>query len=143
MHTVECRDILEVPPIVKNELICLAKYERNKMLQIFAQFLSKMKKIKDRTTFSLAYYFVIISTWKKDEPFIWINLNPLHPCAKFCQNWLSGSGEVDEIWKSLQTDRPDRRTDGRTTRELTWPFSSGEQKIKWFQITFFSVLDEN
>ena len=39
-------------------------------------------------------YFVIISPWKRAGPFIWINLNPLHPrmlCAKFVWKWLSGS----------------------------------------------------
>ena len=60
------------------------------------------------------HYFVIISPWKRAGPFIWRNLNPLHPrmlCAKFGWNWLSGSGEEDENVKSLQTDR--RRDDGR------------------------------
>ena len=41
-------------------------------------------------------YFVIISPWKRTGPFIWTNLNPLHPrmlCAKFGWYWLSGSGE--------------------------------------------------
>ena len=41
-------------------------------------------------------YFVIISPWKWAGPFIWKNLNPLHPemlCANFGWNWLSGSGE--------------------------------------------------
>ena len=35
---------------------------------------------------------------EKGEPFIWINLNPLHPkvlCAKFGWKWPSGSGEED------------------------------------------------
>ena len=35
---------------------------------------------------------------KKGGPFIWTNLNPLHPrmlCAKFGWNWPSGSGEKD------------------------------------------------
>ena len=44
------------------------------------------------------HYFVIISPWKRPGPFIWTNLNPLHPrmlCAKFGWNWLSGSGEED------------------------------------------------
>ena len=43
-------------------------------------------------------YFVIISPLKRAGPFIWTNLNPLHPrmfCAKFGWNWLSGSGEED------------------------------------------------
>ena len=41
-------------------------------------------------------YFVIISTLKKDGPFVLTNLNPLHPriyCTKFCWYWPSGSGE--------------------------------------------------
>ena len=82
-------------------------------------------------------YFLIISPWKRAGPFIWTNLNPLHPrmlCAKFDWNWSSGSGEEDENVKSLQTDR---RTDGQTDRQttddrwseqLTWAFSSGELK---------------
>ena len=48
-------------------------------------------------------YFVIISPWKRAGPFIWTNLNPLHPrmlFAKFGWNWLSGSGEED-LWISL------------------------------------------
>ena len=35
---------------------------------------------------------------EKGGPFIWTNLNPLHPrmlCAKFGWNWPSGSGEED------------------------------------------------
>ena len=46
-------------------------------------------------------YFVIISPWKRMGPFIWINLNPLHPrmfCAKFGWNWPGGSGEEDVFW---------------------------------------------
>ena len=68
-------------------------------------------------------HFVIISPWKRAGPFIWTNLNPLHPrmlCAKFDWNWPSGSGE-DENVKSLQTDR---QTDGRTDRRRT----TGDQK---------------
>ena len=41
-------------------------------------------------------YFVIICPWKRAGPFIWKNLNSLHPrmlCAKFSWTWLSGSGE--------------------------------------------------
>ena len=63
------------------------------------------------------HYFVIISPWKRAGPFIWTNLNPLHPrmlCAKFGWYWPSISGEEDENVKSLQTDRQtDRRTDRR------------------------------
>ena len=42
--------------------------------------------------------FVIISPWKRAGPFIWKNLNPLYPrilCAKFEQNWPSGSWGED------------------------------------------------
>ena len=41
---------------------------------------------------------VIISSWKKNKPFIWTNMNPFHPkkiCAKFGWNWPIGSGEKD------------------------------------------------
>ena len=37
-------------------------------------------------------------------PFIWTNLNLLHPrmlCAKFGWNWLSGSGEEDFLISSM------------------------------------------
>ena len=50
------------------------------------------------------HYFVIISPWKRAGPFIWTNLNPLHPrmhCAKFGWNWLSGSGEEDSLISSM------------------------------------------
>ena len=43
-------------------------------------------------------FSLIIFPWKRAGPFIWINLNLLHPktlCAKFGWNWLSGSGEED------------------------------------------------
>ena len=59
---------------------------------------------------------VIISPLKRAGPFIWTNLNPLHPrmlCAKFGWNWPSGSGEEDENVKSLPTDgQTDRQTTG-------------------------------
>ena len=79
-------------------------------------------------------YFVIISLWKRAGPFIWTNLNPLHPgilCAKFSWNWPSGSGEQDENVKSLQTDGwTDGRTDIQTTDDW-WSekHSSGELKM--------------
>ena len=41
-------------------------------------------------------FVVIIPPWKRAGPFIWTNLNPIHPrilCAKFGWNWPSGSGE--------------------------------------------------
>ena len=42
------------------------------------------------------YIFVITSPLKRTWPFIWTNLNPLHPriiCTKFDWFWLAGSGE--------------------------------------------------
>ena len=42
--------------------------------------------------------FLIISPWKRVGPFFWTNLNSLHPrmlFAKFCWNWLIGSGKED------------------------------------------------
>ena len=83
----------------------------------------------------LSMYFhcsLIISTWKRMGPFIWTNLNPLHPrilCAKFGWNWPSGSGEEDENVKSLQTDRQtDGRTDGQT--------DDGRQVIRKAHLSF-------
>ena len=49
-------------------------------------------------------YFVIISPWKRMGPFIWRNLNPLHPrmhCAKIGWNWLSGSRAEDFLISSM------------------------------------------
>ena len=83
------------------------------------------------------HYFVIISTWKRAGPFIWTNLNPLHPsmlCAKFGWNWPCGSGEEDENVKSLRRQRRQRRrrqrrtTDKFWSEKLTWAFGSGELK---------------
>ena len=45
-----------------------------------------------------------ISLWKRAVPFIWKNLNPLHPgilCAKFGWNWPSGSGEQNFLISSM------------------------------------------
>ena len=68
------------------------------------------------------YYFTIISPLGRTWPFIWTNLNSLHPrmlCAKF------GSGEEDENVKSLQTDgRTDRR---RTTGDQKSPLERSAQ----------------
>ena len=100
-------------------------------------------------------YVLIIYSWKQAGPFIWTNLNPLHPrilCAKFGWNWPSGSGEEDENVKSFQTDRQtDGRTDRRTDRQptddrwsekLTWAFSSGELKMfekhKWVYLDLWT-----
>ena len=49
-------------------------------------------------------YFVIISPWKRVGPFIWTNLNPLHPriiYAMFSWNWPSGYGEEDFLNLSM------------------------------------------
>ena len=76
------------------------------------------------------HYFVIISPWKKAGPFIWTNLNPLHPgilCAKFGWNWPTGSGEDENVkslwqWRRRQRRRP---TDKFWSEKLTWAFGSG------------------
>ena len=41
---------------------------------------------------------------EKNGPFIWTNLNPLHPrmpYAKFSGNWISGSGGEDFLFSSM------------------------------------------
>ena len=76
--------------------------------------------------------FVIISPQKKFGPFIWRNLNPLHPrmlCAKFGWNWPSGSWEEVEKWKVYR--QTDGQRDGQTDRRRmtgAWALSSGELK---------------
>ena len=69
-------------------------------------------------TFSL---FPNYLPWKRVWPFIWTNLNSLHPrmfCAEFGWNWQSGSGEVGENVESLWTD----------ILTVHWAFRSGELK---------------
>ena len=71
------------------------------------------------------HYFVIISPWKRAGPFIWRNLNPLHPrmlCAKFGWNWLSGSGGED---KNVY-----RQTDGQTTDDR-WSEKLTSFQLRW------------
>ena len=81
---------------------------------------------------------------EKDRAF---HLNALHssmPCAKYGQNWQSGSGEEDKNVKTLQTEW-DGQTDGQTviraddrrSEKLTWAFSSG--KVKRVNFTEKSV----
>ena len=72
------------------------------------------------------HYFVIISPWKRAGPFIWTNLNHLHPrmlCAKFGWNWPSVSGEEDENVQSLR--RQQRQQRQRTTK-IFW-----SEKLRW------------
>ena len=77
-------------------------------------------------------YFIINPPWRRVGPFIWKNLNPLHPrmlCAKFGWNWPSGSGERWKMWKVYRQRRTDgQTTDDRWSEKLTWAFSSGELK---------------
>ena len=103
------------------------------------------------------HYFVIISPSKRVEPFIWTNLNPLHPrmlCAKFGWNWLSGhgSGEEDEYMKSLRQQRQRlqrlqrrqrrqrRTTDKFWSEKLTWAFGSGELKTGILKVLVVNLL---
>ena len=98
------------------------------------------------------HYFIIISPWKRAWPFIWTNLNPLHPgilCAKFGWNWPSGSGEEDKNVKSLQTDRQtDRQTDdGRQvirkahlSFQLRWAKKNIDLWCYWERSCNFSIV---
>ena len=57
---------------------------------------SSDKQLQSKNKFC---YFIIIAPLKRAGPFIWINLNPLHPrllCVKFHWNWSSVSWEEDE-----------------------------------------------
>ena len=72
---------------------------------------------------------------EKAGPFIWKNLNPLHPrmlCAQFGWNWPSGSREEDENVNSLRRRqrRQRRTTDKFWSEKLTWAFGSGELKTE-------------
>ena len=69
-------------------------------------------------------YFVIISPWKRAEPFIWTNLNHLHSlmlCAKFSWNWPSGSGEED--WKCEKFTTTTMTTDKFWSEKLLEPLA--------------------
>ena len=60
-------------------------------------------------------YFVIIFPWKRVWPFIWTNLNPLHP-KMLCAKIDSGEFEEDENVKIYQEDgrtRDNRRSEKR------------------------------
>ena len=85
-------------------------------------------------------YFVIICPWKRAGPFIWINLNPLHPrmlCAKFGWNWLWRRRWKYEKFTDRQTDR--QTPDDRWSEKLTWAFSSGELKKKTSPLHFIEL----
>ena len=96
--------------------------------------------------------FIIISPWKRAGPFIWTNLNPIHPrmlCAKFGWNWPSGSRGEDffnfinvislfhnylplEIWTNLNPLHL-----GILCAKFGWNWSSGsgeeEENVKSLQ----------
>jgi hypothetical protein len=75
---------------------------------------------------------------EKGYPLLMNKLNPIPLrmiCAKSGWNWSSGSGEeVENVKVCRRTDgRSDRRTpDNGRSEKLTWAFSSGELKIKYF-----------
>ena len=77
------------------------------------------------------YYFIITSLLERTRPFIWINLNSLHPgilCAKFVWNWPSGSGEDYKMLSIyFHYFRITSLSKGRgPSFELTWiPFTQG------------------
>ena len=96
-------------------------------------------------------YFVIISPWKTAGPFIWTNLNHLHPnmlCAKFIWNWPNGSREEDENLKSLRQQQQRqqrwwqwrrRTTDKFWLEKLIWAFGSGELKINYKALIWYEM----
>ena len=58
------------------------------------------------------HYFVIISPWWRELPFIWTNLNQCQSkilCAKFSWNWSCGPGEEDvkllNVFRHMDDDR--------------------------------------
>ena len=96
-------------------------------------------------------YFLIISPLDRVWPFVWTNLNLLHPvmlCAKFGWNRSSGSWQEDENVKSLQQRQRQRQrrqrqrqtTDKFWSEKLTWAFGSGELKRKRKFFFFQSYL---
>ena len=125
-------------PLEKDRALHLNKSESPSYKDALCQVWSSGSWEEDVYISSIHFrYFLIISPWKRARPFIWRNLNPLHPrmfCAKFGWNWPSGSWEEVENRKSLQTDgHTDGQTDRQTTDErrsekLTWAFRSGELK---------------
>ena len=60
--------------------------------------------VLEKKTLKSFQYFAIISPLKRVWPFIWINLNPLHPrilCVKFGRSWISSSREEDLLKFSM------------------------------------------
>ena len=88
-------------PLEKGRALHLNKFESPSSKDALGQVWLKLAQWFWRRRFFLilsmySRYFVIISPWKRAGPFIWTNLNPLHPrmlCAKFGWNWPCGSGE--------------------------------------------------
>ena len=80
-------------------------------------------------------YFVILSPWKRAGPFIWTNLNLLHPrmlCDKFGWNWPSDSGEEGENVISLQTEKQtDKQTDRQTTDDRVIRKAHLSFQLRW------------
>ena len=82
------------------------------------------------------HYFPIISPLGTTRPFIWPNLNPLHPgilSAKFGWNWPSGFWR--RRWKCVkftdgQTDRQRTTGDQKSSLELSCQVSLKAQVIK-------------
>ena len=74
------------------------------------------------------HYFIHNSPWKRsgDRPFIWTNLNFIHPrilCAKFWWNWSSGFGEENQNVKILQQQRSNfhqKRSVELSIRKAPW-----------------------
>ena len=97
---------------------------------------------------SLEYfiYFVIISPWKRAEPFIWTHLHPLHQrmlCAKFGWKWSNGSGEEDENVKSFRTeDRQQVIRRAHLSFQLSWANKNSWVRIflKFIQLRGHTVL---
>jgi hypothetical protein len=86
------------------------------------------------------YSLAIISPWRRANPFIWTNLNPLSPriiCAKF--GWLK---LAQCFWrrsrkcKSLQTDR---QTDGWRTKAIRIVHLSFQ--LRWAKKDLLLLLD--
>ena len=77
----------------------LKKLESPSTKDAFCQVWLKLAQCFWRRRLSMYFrYFVIISPWRKEGPFIWTNLTSHHPrmiWAKFDWNWHSVSGEED------------------------------------------------